>query len=103
MKYKCTGARSCVNRVRLRKGGISKAQIGALRKQIQVGDNLLVVTQKADTAEYTGRMEGVSRIARVVDTNSNHFCIVEFPKGTKEAVLWTDIMTGKAIVKQSDR
>jgi len=73
-------------------GGITQEDIERLRKKIKVGDRIRVQTLKgADMERMNGRYYGVERRAVVVGKYP-HFVMVELPDGTKESVLWVDLV-----------
>ncbi len=71
--------------------------IEAVRKSIKVGDMVNIKTHKAVSCGDLGTaaVPGTMRKARVVDKSNRRFCVVELPKGVREAIHWSSFVIAK--------
>lgn len=77
------------------KGGITGAEIAAVRKNTRIGERVRVVSCKCldfgDRRSKT-KLEGAPRMATVTDTGYPHFCMVRLPSGVVDSVLWSELV-----------
>ena len=81
-----------------RQQGISSWRIKQVRRKAQEGKRMRVESVKAfmfGDIPARGR-NGMPVLARVVSAASEYFCLVELPGGTRECILWID-MVGESL------
>ena len=76
--------------------GIAANRINQLRKLTRVGSRISVRSVKASMyGDFDGKTKkGCTPkvTAKVVSTASKYFCLVELPSGTRESILWIDMV-----------
>ena len=73
--------------------GISTWRITQARNKAQFGKWIRVKSVKRlSCGEGNIKLGGVPVMAMVLSKASKHFCLVELPGGTRECILWTDMV-----------
>lgn len=73
-------------------GGITRAEIEAVRRRTYVGAGILILTHKSSDPDASkGNLTGVPRMAVVADTSNPVFCMVRLRSGTLDSILWSDL------------
>lgn len=82
---------------KMRELGISARRIKQIRNKARVGNRIRVKSVKTVVlGDENAKLISVSVLARVISTASKYFCLVELPSGTRECILWID-MVGESL------
>ena len=77
--------------------GIGSWRIKQARNKARVGNRIRVKSVKTVVlGDENAKLISVSVLARVISTASKYFCLVELPSGTRECILWID-MVGESL------
>ena len=79
-----------------RQFGIAINRINQVRKSTQEGSRIRVRSVKASMyGDFDGKIKKgctPKATAKVLSTASKYFCLVELPGGTRESILWIDMV-----------
>ena len=77
--------------------GIGSWRINQARNKARVGNRIRVKSVKMVVlGDENAKLISVPVLARVISTASKYFCLVELPSGTRECILWID-MVGESL------
>lgn len=78
---------------KMRELGISARRIKQVRNKARVGNRIRVKSVKTVVlGNENAKLISVPVLARVISTASRYFCLVELPGGTRECILWIDMV-----------
>ena len=73
--------------------GIGSWRIKQARNKARVGNRIRVKSVKTVMlGNENAKLSSVPVLARVISTASKYFCLVELPSGTRECILWIDMV-----------
>ena len=73
--------------------GISSWRIKQARNKARVGNRIRVKSVKTVVlGNENAKLVSVPVLARVISTANKYFCLVELPGGTRECILWIDMV-----------
>lgn len=79
-----------------RQSGIAINRINQVRKSTREGSRIRVRSVKASMyGDFDGKIKKgctTKVTAKVLSTTSKYFCLVELPGGTRESILWIDMV-----------